>query len=292
MSMGTVRKKNRHWQRGRTKHLVNDLKTPCSNVTTHWTNTERCRGCGAYRNPRLSQNRSLQPPCCGALSEAASLGCNLSSQRRSARRCSPPSILPSIHALIHPPPQPNHSIPRASQEVGDYDDDDDDDDGSPINRAYMSACKRMSPPCVDPPTRGDEKEPTRGWKCSGSAAPASAPWTKRSSARSGYWTTPRSPAAFRYRAPSASRIVHRVLFWFFLFCKQAHGPGGEIVHILPLTGCTYARFAPFTITAVAIFLETEDVPVVSLVYTLLWFTTDDALVSPLMQYAASIWNVW
>lgn len=79
-----------------------------------------------------------QPPCCGALSEEASLGCHLSSQRRSARRCSHPSILPSIHALIHPPPQPNHSIPRASQEVGDDDnDDDDDDDGSPTNRAYM-----------------------------------------------------------------------------------------------------------------------------------------------------------
>lgn len=128
----------------------------------------RCRQTGKEREREEGRGRVwVQPPCCGALSEEASLGCHLSSQLRSALRCTHPSILPSIHALIHPSPQPNHSIPRASQEVGNDDDDDDyddddDDDGSPTNRACMSACERMSPLCVDPPTRGDETEPTRG----------------------------------------------------------------------------------------------------------------------------------
>lgn len=73
-------------------------------------------------------------------------------------------------------------------------------DGTPDGHVRCGADARVSRSglCWEPPTRrGAEPEPTQGWKCSGSAAPASAPWTRRSSARSACWTTPSSPAASR-----------------------------------------------------------------------------------------------
>lgn len=127
-------------------------------------------------------------------------GCNQSVNHTNSRRAQ--ALLPTAlsHPFvpssnrIHPFPHPTYSsirsFPRASEGVT----------GPPDGHVWCGADARASRSglCWEPPTRrGAEPEPTQGWKCSGSAAPASAPWTRRSSARSAYWTTPRSPAASR-----------------------------------------------------------------------------------------------
>lgn len=114
-------------------------------------------------------------------------------------RSKPSSCRPSLHppALLHPPILLSDHLsihlsihPFISKGVKGA-------GKTQREGAYSRPCVRASARAVDPLTWGAETKPTGGWKCSGFAAPAFAPWTRRSSARSGYWTTPRSPAAFR-----------------------------------------------------------------------------------------------
>lgn len=115
---------------------------------------------------------------------------------------SPPILLCCIHPLsypsIHPPPHP--PIHLQGRLKGWQDPTERQCIRGRVRVRESSVCVSLCARLVlsvEPPTWGAETEPTEGWKCSGFAAPASAPWTRRSSVRSGYWTTPRSPAAFR-----------------------------------------------------------------------------------------------